>query len=314
MQKEHLHTAIESLLETILEQHQHIKEVTGQIPLIELDIIMSNMALAYEHLSQLKSQNSKITAQKAIVSEMKNMQEDFVSQETTTEKPVSEPTTPLVTLAKEKNPILSFVVRPSFASEVARHDATPVSVSEPMVSVGKLNDDLELKMESVQPMESPLLVINQEPVVNQNSQQAETIPSSEPIKQAAVQVKKTTLQAMGLFDMVATVADSYEEQPTLHDRISKNKIDSSLGKKLQKKPVDDMKKSIGINEKFSFINELFDGDLNSYNKTIDELNQSANLEAAMLYINGELTTRHNWTQTSKSFLNLVDLIERRFMK
>lgn len=98
---------------------------------------------------------------------------------------------------------------------------------------------------------------------------------------------------------------------SVHEKISDKTDDVSLADKLKKNPVTDLKKSIGINEKFSFINELFDGDLQSYNKTIDQLNTCSDLSAA----HGLLKTTAqelSWEQDSETLKLLSDLVERRF--
>jgi hypothetical protein len=115
-----------------------------------------------------------------------------------------------------------------------------------------------------------------------------------------------------LFDEPETVADKFSGQASLYDKIAAAKEDKSIATKLQKNPVSDLKKSIGINEKFAFINELFDGNLNAYNEAIDKLNASNNLSEADAFLDGELAANHQWDKESQTYLNLKNLVERRF--
>jgi hypothetical protein len=115
-----------------------------------------------------------------------------------------------------------------------------------------------------------------------------------------------------LFDEPSTMNPSAQASTSLYEKITASKEDKSIATKLQKHPVSDLKKSIGINEKFSFINELFDGDLNAYNSAIEKLNGSNNFDEAITFLQTELIVKYNWNGESESFLKLRDLVDRRF--
>lgn len=87
--------------------------------------------------------------------------------------------------------------------------------------------------------------------------------------------------------------------------------DHSIAAKMQQKRIHDLRGAIGINEKFLFINELFSGNLNQYNKTIDELNNMVSLDGARAYLI-ELRIQHQWPAQAPALLKLNDLIERKF--
>lgn len=107
------------------------------------------------------------------------------------------------------------------------------------------------------------------------------------------------------------------EQPkvltTVHDKVTKKQEEKSLADTLNKKPIKDLKSAIGINEKFLFINELFDGNLQEYNNSIDVLNQCQKHSEAIDYIKSNLSDKHKWEEENKYMLNFLDLIARRFL-
>jgi hypothetical protein len=75
--------------------------------------------------------------------------------------------------------------------------------------------------------------------------------------------------------------------------------------------VDNLKSAITINEKFMFINELFDGNLREYNETIETLNGFTTLDQAADYL--DLMKKKNfWDTGSNAFRKLRELVERRF--
>lgn len=74
---------------------------------------------------------------------------------------------------------------------------------------------------------------------------------------------------------------------------------------------ENLKMAIPINDKFMFINDLFDGNLREYNETIEALNGFKTLDQAAEYL--DLMRRKNlWNTSSAAFLKLKDLVERRF--
>jgi hypothetical protein len=79
-------------------------------------------------------------------------------------------------------------------------------------------------------------------------------------------------------------------------------------------PVSDLKSAIGINEKFLFINELFDGSLEEYNASIDLLNNCQNASEAEQKIFLELQPKYHWDMNNPATKSLMALVERRFIK
>lgn len=86
--------------------------------------------------------------------------------------------------------------------------------------------------------------------------------------------------------------------------------DSSVGVKMTKQKIGDLKQAIGINEKFLFINELFNGDLGKYNKAIDELNSLSTAEGVRSYLI-ELKISSQWEDDNPAFLKLKNLLDRK---
>ena len=99
--------------------------------------------------------------------------------------------------------------------------------------------------------------------------------------------------------------------PTLGDMLEQSE-DKSLDARLQRKPVSDLITAIGINDKFLFLNELFGGSMEKYNKSIRSLNSFSTLLGAKTYMS-ELQIEFQWDCTSEAYKKLNDLVERRFI-
>ena len=87
--------------------------------------------------------------------------------------------------------------------------------------------------------------------------------------------------------------------------------DHSLAAKLQQAPTRDLKSAIGINDKFLFVNELFGGSMEKYNKSIENLNDLKTLNGAMIYLN-ELKIELQWNSSNEAYQKLKDLVSRKF--
>lgn len=86
----------------------------------------------------------------------------------------------------------------------------------------------------------------------------------------------------------------------------------SIADRMQKSPLSDLKRAIGINEKFLFINELFNGDLGRYNKAIDEFNQLKSREGVDTHL-VELKIQNQWDDELEAFQKLKALLDRKFI-
>ncbi|KWW26133.1 MAG: Protein with Tau-Like repeats family member (ptl-1) [bacterium F082] len=87
--------------------------------------------------------------------------------------------------------------------------------------------------------------------------------------------------------------------------------DHSLAAKLQQAPGRDLKSVIGINDKFLFVNELFGGSMEKYNKSIENLNDLKTLNGAMIYLN-ELKIELQWNSSNEAYQKLKDLVSHKF--
>jgi hypothetical protein len=110
-----------------------------------------------------------------------------------------------------------------------------------------------------------------------------------------------------------TVADKIapEADKTVADSISEKNIEESVADVINKTGISDLKAAIGINEKFFFINELFDGNMKDYNDTIDTLNTFADKNEAVDYFTG-LKSKNQWKDDNEAVVQLMELIGRRY--
>ena len=111
-------------------------------------------------------------------------------------------------------------------------------------------------------------------------------------------------------DTPKTLSDRFKKQSvSLHDNLIQSKSYYDLSAKLQSKPLTNINNAIGINDRFSFIQELFKGDADKYNETMEILNNASDFNEAYNYI----IENHQWDMNSDSVQKILELIRRKFI-
>ena len=100
-------------------------------------------------------------------------------------------------------------------------------------------------------------------------------------------------------------------QRSLNDLFSEKDGDRSLGAQFQNAKVQDLTKAISINDKFTYIKELFNNKGEEFSAAITQLNLCRNMEEAFNCLEG-LKQKHFWDSTSTTYLSLCDLLRRKF--
>lgn len=102
-----------------------------------------------------------------------------------------------------------------------------------------------------------------------------------------------------------------EEIKDLNNKLAEARNSHSIVEKLQNKRIENLKSVIGINDKFYFINELFNGNAQKYEDIIYTLNNFKKLEDAMQYFS-TLKYRFGWDEESEAYDKLTKMLERKF--
>jgi len=104
-----------------------------------------------------------------------------------------------------------------------------------------------------------------------------------------------------------TVASSSK---SLNERLKE--VKTELAEKLTDAPIKDLKKAIGVNDRFLFINELFRGDEAMYERSIKTINNFSILAEAEYWIRRELKIKIGWTDADPIVKQFDQLVRRRF--
>jgi hypothetical protein len=295
---------IRILIETLEEQYSDIKQQTGKIHQIEIDIMMANIRKLYERMSDL----SKLNIQE-IVSLGKEI-------------PEAKPDLPKEVAEKvEAEPIVEDYHFNDLPEDQETEETDEVvenfNETEPEITIEdeKLVENNH-PIESVPEIDKTIIAEKEKPDLEATIKDERAVPEKTITPPAPPRVvKPVKKEEVDLFSMAEkeTIADKFKEvQKSINDKISTGKRDVTLADKIGKTSILNLKSAIGINDKFLFINELFKGDIQEYNKTIEKLNACIQLEDTASLLD-ELKQRLQWDEKPDTYQKLEDLLIRKFL-
>ena len=97
---------------------------------------------------------------------------------------------------------------------------------------------------------------------------------------------------------------------SLNDKLKADVVE--LAAALNGTPVRDLKKAIGVNDRYVFISELFRGDEVMYERSIKTINSFRILPEAEYWIQRELKLKHGWDENREIVKHFYQLVKRRF--
>lgn len=211
-----------------------------------------------------------------------------------------------------------------------------VAVRMPTQNVSYANDTTEPsaapQTEKFTPEEKPAPVI---PLMHREAKReepakTETPPSRKPALQPVPPAEEIR-EAMPFQKPAYTTFDAMTETPTLlHQTPPRKEVHEVIGEKkeslndklkqertevahvLKESPIKDLRKAIGINDKFLFVNELFRGDEGMYERSIKTINNFQILPEAEYWINRELKVKLGWNDSKDLVQHFYQLVRRRF--
>ena len=124
--------------------------------------------------------------------------------------------------------------------------------------------------------------------------------------------------------------DPMKEIPTLTQQVNRKELNDTMGQTgtslndklksektelaevLTESPIRDLKKGIGINDRYVFLNELFRGDDAMYERSIKTINGFRILAEAEYWIERELKVKLGWDDGKATTQHFYQLVKRRF--
>lgn len=109
-------------------------------------------------------------------------------------------------------------------------------------------------------------------------------------------------------------ASSIDAPPTLNDtlREATPSEPTTVAETFHRAPIESIARSISLNQKFRFINQLFNGNSSAYNQAVEEIDTLNNYGQALDLISYRYASQYLWDMSSDEVSELVEILKRRF--
>ena len=310
-QREQITLAISDQLEIITEQFIMASQNKGAIPLIEIDLLKESVRTLYQQINDWQSTNEQISVPTQVVEEKTIIVTSPIEEPQMIVQP-SEPLFNEASVSVEiQEPVLEIVAEEPIVEQ-------PL-IEEPLIEVPIIEEPIQVVAETpsttsegflsrilkVKPSEKTAEV-KQEEITKQEVKTVAAQVAEQPVAKPALQVSRTVYP-----DADTTSGNRFKGQETIYDRI-RQQNNPTVADKLSSKPVGDLKKSIGINERFTLINELFGGNQQLFMESIDKINNVNAYDDARKMLYEELAGKLKWNTEGNTFHVLDELVKRRF--
>lgn len=199
----------------------------------------------------------------------------------------------------------SLHVEPEISTEKPKKTETKKSVEEPVQDekLAESEDTEEAEQEELQyenPEPQPVTTRTPGAIIQEESENKK--PDFESESKSDDDMLEEEIEKV---EAVSRLGDSFLKGKSVNDLINDH---NKLEFKLSNRPVNSIQSAIGINDRFLYIRELFDGDNQKFLEAVKTLDSKQNIKEAVDYLRNNFRWKRN--ETSLKFVNLV---KRRFL-
>lgn len=168
-----------------------------------------------------------------------------------------------------------------------------IVIEEPVLI---MEDKVEVQVETVTPpKETAEVILDKEEEVRV---EAKSIVNTAPVSTKETRPEK------------AVLADTISSNKKVVNDLLPDSGNHTLGKRIEKSSIPDLKRAIPINDRFRFQRDLFNNNVSLFNETLTTINAMLTFEDAEEFIN----QKFNWDKESSSAQDFQVLLTRRFVK
>lgn len=110
-----------------------------------------------------------------------------------------------------------------------------------------------------------------------------------------------------------------EPAVTLNDTLRETTADdavtgqaATVAETFHRAPIESVARSISLNQKFRFINQLFNGNVSAYNQAVEEIDTLSSYGQALDLISEQYALQYLWDMSSDEVSELIEILKRRF--
>lgn len=293
MQSPIIHQQLILSIDRIRDFHRSIQAHSSSIPPAEMDVFLAEIRKTYELALQLHYQNAL-----QLLNEMQHNVVSDLNNLAATQSVGGNDETISLKVSSSIETKSTIIVEESAIQNSGDVVSSPMKISTDEKQVIRKEEVSQIPVEVPAP-----------PAMTMDKLMADIAKADPSVAPTSKKIKSDVHER---FVSSATIAHRFEELETLGDRIASNPNTTSVSDLLHKTPVKDIKASIGLNEKFQFINHLFSGDSEKYHSAIDYLNRCGSVNLAHDFLKNT-SSEMNWEKHPAAASVFMDIIERRYL-
>jgi len=193
----------------------------------------------------------------------------------------------------------------SLYDTAAETPARPEPAPEPAPKPAETPAPVPVEIPAPEPEAEEPAAVPEEPAEIPETREMSAAPQSAAEEDDEPGFEEITLEAAAPAGVVLGDVINHDVQ-TLADTLAAPRDRASELRRSE--PVTDLRKAIGINDKFLLIRDLFGGDGEAYERAIGTLNDCADFDDCMIYI----AENYAWNPNSDGVKLLMELLERKF--
>ncbi len=301
-------------IDTLRAHINRLKKTGYKVHSLDVDMLRNKTIEFYEMIFELEElydheDGNRIEKPKPVIKTV----EKEISEDKSEDKPINKPETkpqeipmskPLSRLEDKSED------KPEGKPEKKQEVVENTKTNEEHGIVSNGNSNIDFEPAETKPVPEPATTKAPEPV-----EQVATKPATSEI----IKEKESVIAELDQEEPVTTKPGPAKQ--TTYDLFSGNSEsavaekyhtsdEQSIAEKMQKSNIKNIREAIGINEKFLFINELFNGDLGRYNKILDDINELTTKKGVDTYVM-ELKVQSQWDDTNEAFIRFKEIIDRK---
>ncbi len=309
MKIENKRSEITKLIDNIKKSSDHLNELET-IPVLEIGVILSKINQLHEAAAVLRylcevQQGKRVELQSNdfIVTPIpKEVEEEFLTDNETTlasnDRKVVDQDAIITEKENNTDDTLNHIIEAPTEEEVTNDD----SIDQVLTS------DLFAEKKTVESIPE-----NEDESDNDKLAKENYLLNDDLLDQILEEVKD---DEKGI-DQVENLVEKLEEENEISSKPDINEVfaieDSSISGHLQKQPIADLMSAIGLNERYLYANDLFDGDMQEFKNAVKMLNEFENGEEAKSFFESGLRSTYNWEDDNTLAQALFSLVERRHL-
>jgi len=170
-------------------------------------------------------------------------------------------------------------------NEKSNHDSSAIFVTaESKTTTVVVNSDIEKKILPVEQKEIAVIL----------EEKKEEKPEKKPARKADGEVQTLADRFKGRTTLLESLSQAYSNEETL----------------AHSKPVTDIMSAIALNDRFTFIRELFGNDKKAFEKAISALNDAASFDEACSY----MVDQFSWDMDDEAVKLLLGIVRRKYIR